>query len=112
MTRQSLWRHLLAWVLGALAVVWAGFVVVGFQTGQHEADELTDGHLASVAALLLNLRASDLLPPSQQVASQLLSRPELKSHDYQQSLSVVIWDNQGRVLGQLEIGRASCRERV
>ena len=101
MTRQSLWRHLLAWVLGALAVVWAGFVVVGFQTGQHEADELTDGHLASVAALLLNLRASDLLPPSQQVASQLLSRPELKSHDYQQSLSVVIWDNQGRVLGQL-----------
>ena len=101
MTRQSLWRHLLAWVLGALAVVWAGFVVVGFQTGQHEADELTDGHLASVAALLLNLRGSDLLPPSQQVASQQLSRPELKSHDYQQSLSVVIWDVQGRVLGQL-----------
>ncbi|MEO6745755.1 MAG: histidine kinase dimerization/phospho-acceptor domain-containing protein [Caldimonas sp.] len=101
MTRPSLLRHLLAWVLSALIVVWAGFVAVGFQTGHHEADELTDGHLASVAALLLNLRGSELLPRSEQVASQMLSRPELKSHDYQQSLSVVIWDAQGRVLGHL-----------
>ncbi len=30
---------------------------MGYQTGVHEADELTDGHLASVASLLLNLRA-------------------------------------------------------
>ena len=50
---------------------------------------------------MLNLRGSELLPRSEQVASQMLSRPELKSHDYQQSLSVVIWDAQGRVLGQL-----------
>ena len=61
-------------MLGALIVVWAGFVAVGFQTGHHEADELTDGHLASVAALLLNLRGSELLPRSEQVASQMLSR--------------------------------------
>ena len=101
MTRPSLLRHLLAWVLGALVVVWLGFVGIGFQTGHHEADELTDGHLASVAALLLNLRGSEALPRGQQVASQLLSRPELKSHDYQQSLSVVIWDAQGRVIGKL-----------
>jgi two-component system sensor histidine kinase QseC len=101
MRRPSLLRHLLVWVLGALVVVWLGFIAIGFQTGHHEADELTDGHLASVAALLLNLRGSEALPRGQQVASQLLSRPELKSHDYQQSLSVVIWDAQGRVIGQL-----------
>jgi two-component system, OmpR family, sensor histidine kinase QseC len=101
MRHPSLLRHLLTWVLGSLVVVWVGLVGIGFQIGHHEADELTDGHLASVAALLLNLRGSEALPRGQQVASQLLSRPELKSHDYQQSLSVVIWDGQGRVIGQL-----------
>jgi two-component system sensor histidine kinase QseC len=53
MARRSLTRHLLAWALGALLVVWVSFVVVGYLTGRHEADELTDGHLASVASLLL-----------------------------------------------------------
>ena len=51
--RRTLARHLLAWTLGALALVWFSFIVAGWQTGQHEADELTDGHLASVSALLL-----------------------------------------------------------
>jgi hypothetical protein len=31
-------------VLGALGLVWASFVLVGYKTGEHEADELTDGH--------------------------------------------------------------------
>ena len=43
----------MAWALGALLIVWAGFVVLGYRTGIHEADELTDGHLASVALLQL-----------------------------------------------------------
>ena len=30
-------------VLGALALVWASFVYLGYQTGIHEADELTEG---------------------------------------------------------------------
>ena len=51
--RPSLTRHVMLWSLGALAVVWASFVWVGYRTGVHEADELTDGHLASVAGLLL-----------------------------------------------------------
>ena len=38
MSRPSLTRHLLAWALGALALVWVSFIAVGFQTGMHEAD--------------------------------------------------------------------------
>ena len=49
-------------VPGALAIVWGSFVCSwGYQTGVHEADELTDGHLASVASLLLNLRATEFV---------------------------------------------------
>ena len=48
----------MAWMLGALVVVWASFVALGYQTGVHEADELTDGHLAGVAALVLNLEVA------------------------------------------------------
>lgn len=93
--RRTLARHLLAWTLGGLALVWGSFIVAGWQTGQHEADELTDGHLASVSALLLaygdgELRSRQAPPRSPGM--------ELKAHDYQQSLSVVMWDAQGAVL--------------
>ena len=91
----SLLRNLLAWTLAALAVVWASFIVVGFRTGIHEADELTDGHLASVASLLLSERDGSF--SSQRNPAAVVS-PDLKQHDYQQSLSVVIWDGSGRVL--------------
>ena len=50
----SLFRHLVAWTLGALLAVWAAFMYFGFRTGLHEADELTDGHLASVATVLFS----------------------------------------------------------
>ena len=95
-TRPSLTRRLLLWLLGALVLVWGSFVFMGYQTGIHEADELTDGHLASVAALLLNVRASEEVAAAQTTQRQDL--PWLKKHDYQQSLSVVQWDAQGRLL--------------
>ena len=94
--RPSLTRQLLLWSLGALALVWGSFVFLGYQTGVHEADELTDGHLASVAALLLNLRANEAAEGP--LFTQRVATPGLKSHDYQQSLSVVQWDAQGRML--------------
>lgn len=94
----SLLRHLLAWVLGALGVVWVFFMAVGYRTGVHEAGELTDGHLASVASLLLSQESPGFRP------SAPAPRPdpgtELKAHDYQQSLSVVVWDADGRVLAR------------
>lgn len=94
--RPSLTRRLLAWSLGALILVWCSFVVIGFQTGVHEADELTDGHLASLAALLLNLRIEEAAPDVR--ATRRAAMPWLKSHDYQQSLSVVQWNAQGQLL--------------
>lgn len=93
---SSLTRQLLLWSLGALVLVWASFVYLGYQTGIHEADELTDGHLASVAALLLNLRASEAVDAGN--ATQRAPMPWLKAHDYQQSISVVQWDAQGHLL--------------
>lgn len=94
--RPSLTQHLLRWSLGALALVWLSFVVLGYQTGIEEADELTDGHLASVAALLLNVRATQEVDAAQTTPRHDL--PGLKKHDYQPSISVVQWDAQGRLL--------------
>lgn len=103
MARQpSLLRHLLAWTLGTLLCVWASFIVIGYRTGMHEADELTDGHLASVASLLLAQPRAEFMPATG--VAELAARPELRAHDYQQSLSVVVWDGTGKVLGRT--GRA------
>jgi two-component system, OmpR family, sensor histidine kinase QseC len=93
MTKHSLTRHLLAWALGALALVWASFIAVGFRTGIHEADELTDGHLASVASILLSERNGDFTE-RRDVGSKV--GPELKRHDYQQSMSIVVWNGAGQ----------------
>jgi two-component system sensor histidine kinase QseC len=92
----SLTRHLLAWTLGALLIVWGTFVALGYRAGEHEADELADGHLASVTTLLLAFPQAELAAPGQMPPGMLPSR--LKAHDYQQSMSVVVWDRSGRVL--------------
>lgn len=94
--RRSLTLHLLAWALGALALVWSAFMVAGYLTGIHEADELTDGHLANVAFLLLSQRGGAFVTGTPGGATS--ERADLRAHDYQQSLSVVIWDAQGQVL--------------
>jgi two-component system sensor histidine kinase QseC len=93
--RPSLLRELLAWTLTALVVVWASFLLVGLRTGVHEADELTDGHLASVAALLLSERGGRFDETRQ---AGITVPAGLKRHDYQQSMNVVIWRPDGSVL--------------
>lgn len=100
MTQPTLSRHLLAWALGALTLVWATFIWFGYTTGEHEADELTDGHLASVSSLLL-----PLAPGGLEAEGAAPARPngttngkDLRAHDYQRSLTVIVWDAQGRVL--------------
>ena len=90
--QPSLTRHLLAWALGALTLVWSVFVGFGYMTGEHEADELTDGHLASVSSLLLPLAEGGLGPDV--AGAPLPSAPELKAHDYQRSISVVLRSSQ------------------
>lgn len=90
---NSLQSQLLAWSLGALAVLWLSLVVAGYRTGLVETDEMTDGQLASVAALLIEqggLGPAALLPPA--------SAPALRVHGYQVPISAVVWDGAGRVL--------------
>ena len=94
--RRSLTRHLLAWALGALFLVWGSFIALGYNTGQDESDELTDGHLASVTALLLSYRAGEFEPGPPHLPAGM--KPGMKKHDYQQSMSVVVWDAAGAVL--------------
>lgn len=96
MSHKSLLQHLLAWALGALLVVWGSFIGFAYYAGVHEADELTDGHLASVASLLVGLRGSEMALGSD--PTLLPSRPDLRSHDYQQSMSIYVWDATGRLL--------------
>lgn len=94
----SLTRRLLLWVLAALLLVWAGFVAVGWRTGVHEAGELTDGHLASTAALMLNLDLPPFVEASRETVRAVI--PSLKNHDYQSSLSVLVRDAGGQLLAR------------
>lgn len=96
--RSSLQLTLLAWVLAALALVWGSFVIWGYQTGVHEADELTDGHLASVAVLALNWHVQGDVSPGEETAVQ--PPAGLHAHDYQESLSVVLWNADGGLISR------------
>lgn len=93
MNQPTLTRHLLAWALGALVLLWATFIALGYRTGQNEADELTDGQLATVTALLLSYAPGEFGPRAPPALP-----PEVKAHDYQQSMTVVVWDRSGRML--------------
>ena len=96
--RRTLVGDLLVWALGALGVVWLGFIIAGFETGLHEADELTDGHLASMAALLLSQTSNEFTDA--RAVFPAGDPANLRAHDYQQSLSVVVWDAAGRVISR------------
>ncbi len=52
-TRPSLQRHLWGWAAGALVMVWLTLALAAWNSGHHEAREITDGKLVSVARLLL-----------------------------------------------------------
>lgn len=102
MTSRTLTGHLLVWALGTLVLLWATFVYLGYRAGQHEADELTDGHLATVAALLLSQEIAGKSRSEDTVFAQPPESPlPLKAHDYQQSLSAVIWNDQGQVINRI-----------
>lgn len=96
MNAMSLTNHLLRWTLGTLTLVWVSFIVVAYLTGVHESEELTDGHLASVVALLASQRGAQTATWTE--PTRLPTRPDLRSHDYQQSLSVFVWDAAGQLL--------------
>ena len=94
--------RMLVWILGALVVVWASFVFWAYLAGVEESDELTDGHLASVAAMVLNIPVADAA--AQGVPTPRVPLPGLRAHDYQQSMSLQMWNQQGHLL--LNVGDA------
>ncbi len=94
---RTLFGHLLAWSLGALALLWLSFIVAGYQSGRHETDELVDGHLASVAAVVARLGDQGPWPaPAAPTRTAATGLP--LQHAYQQAISLVVWDADGRVL--------------
>lgn len=95
-TRPSLTQRIVVWSITALGIVWASFVLLAYRVGIHEADELTDGHLASVAALLVDQKLHS--PATGLAARRQPVLPWLKAHDYQHSISVIQWDQRGQIL--------------
>ena len=67
--QRELWRHLWNWTLGALLVVWLTLVAVAWYTGHHEAEEITDGQLESVARLWLSVEPDQTLSTPDPIAS-------------------------------------------
>lgn len=55
---KSLQTRLLGLVLGLVTVVWLGASILTWYDAQHELDELLDGHLTQVAALLVAQQAN------------------------------------------------------
>lgn len=96
MSAPRLTTRLLAWVLGSLFLLWCSFIFMAYRTGQHEADELTDGHLAAMAALLVNLQGGEFVAGRHSILPG--GHQELRAHDYQQSMTVAIWDSKGTLL--------------
>lgn len=104
LTRPSLTRRLLAFALGALLAVWFGLIAAGWRAGVHEADEVTDGHLASVAALALSLPdPAGIDTVVKQAAGPGWTMPppdHADTHEYQSDLALALWDAQGRLLAR------------
>lgn len=102
MTGPRLTTQLLAWILGALVLLWSSFIYTAYRTGEHEADELTDGHLAGVAALLVNLRSGSFAPSAVDRTPE--GAHEMKAHDYQQSMTVAVWEANGTLMTRVGEG--------
>lgn len=95
----SLLGHLMAWSMGALALLWLSFVLAGYRSGLVETEELTDGQLASVAALLIDASGPGLAQPAADPpAAPAPANGPPRRHEYQVPVSVAVWDAAGRLL--------------
>ncbi|MDZ7910042.1 MAG: histidine kinase dimerization/phospho-acceptor domain-containing protein [Gemmobacter sp.] len=90
--RRTLWRHLLAWTLGAQLAVWLVMVAVGWNTSLRETRKFTDGHLVAVAQLWLVSAAWDRGDQRGMVPVQREA-----VHEYAQDVAILVWEN-GRLV--------------
>jgi two-component system sensor histidine kinase QseC len=97
--RAALWRYLWHWTLGALAIAWLALMAASYYAGLHEAEEITDAHLASAVNVLLQVSAFGTQPgdPSTlqiPVEQEFRSFIPLGRHlSFTRSLAVIVWDN-------------------
>ena len=82
--QPSLQRHLWAWAAGALVMVWLTLAAAAWNSGRHEAREITDGKLISVARLLLAPQDQSSLDTPENRASH--------RRDYALELAVLRWE--------------------
>jgi two-component system, OmpR family, sensor histidine kinase QseC len=85
----SLQRHLWGWAVGALVIVWLTLALAAWNSGHHEAREITDGKLVSVARLLLKPRDQASLDTPENRASH--------RREYSLELTVMRWSG-GRLV--------------
>lgn len=90
----SLHARMLAWALLAITSVWAVSAIVGYRAGVREADEWMNGQLASVGALIA---AADPYADEAEGGAKNLREALATYQHYQRSLSVFVWDADGRV---------------
>ena len=90
--QRLLWRHLWYWTLATLALVWAGHIAVAYVIGWHEAEEITDGQLVSVARLGLQQTAF----PGATVRASVPPAWTPSPHDltYSPQLWMVAWEDE------------------
>ena len=73
---RSLSRHLWRWIWLTMLLVWATLVITAWYTGRHEAQEINEGRLNSVARLWMQPDAAGTPRPSR----------------YAPELYVIVWD--------------------
>ena len=87
-----LWRYLWAWVLGALLLVWVVLVAAAYYTGVHEAEEVSDGQLATMARLWLQVPLSPSSTGPQPGLQERLLMPPAPLR-YAPDVHVVLWQD-------------------
>lgn len=98
MTRPALWRHLWRWTLLALAIAWVALMGASYYAGLHEAEEITDAHLASAVNVLLQVSAfgapaPGLPTPVPPADTGMPSFIPLGRHlSFIRSQAVIVWD--------------------
>ena len=99
MKRPTLWRYLWRLTLGALAAAWVTLMLASYYAGLHEANEITDAHLASAVNVLLQIsafgaQASDPSGMQIPVEEAFQSFIPLGRHlNLARSLAVLVWDH-------------------
>ena len=100
MKSRALWRYLWKWTLGALGIAWIALMGASYYAGLHEAQEITDAHLASTVNVLLQVSAfgtqatdaDDIVPNLAETGFQSFI-PLGRHLNFARSLAVLVWDN-------------------